>query len=84
MNDCRRHFDEGINLFFASEEEENICIGRRTSLGHTVIEFFVKQVPFKLWGVVRNHETYFYGVLIAIQKNPMTPNNLSILNHCSY
>ena len=36
-------------------------------------------VQFKLWDVVENHETYFYGVLIAIQKNPMTRNNLSIL-----
>ena len=61
MNDCRRHFDEGINLFFASEEEENICIGRRTSLGHTVIKFFVKQVPFKLLGVVGNREAFFMG-----------------------
>ena len=46
---------------------------------HSYQIFCETQVPFKLLGVVENHETYFYGVLIAIQKNPMTPNNLSIL-----
>ena len=46
---------------------------------HSYQIFCETQVPFKPLDFVENHETYFYGVLIAIQKNPMTPNNLSIL-----